>query len=133
MSLSCPPRLAGMADGAIFKLGSFGNFHFCKKGAVDDRHQDPIFKHRRKRRTRRKDQSQSFGVRRHDCALERRDMSRRGKAATVTLALAIQIGFKIGLNWVRFHFLKKSKLEKSSMFKRGFAFFKLGSFSRFHF
>ena len=39
----------------------------------------------------------------------------------------------IGLNWVRFHFLKKSKLEKSSMFNGGFAFFELGSFSRFHF
>ncbi len=25
--------------------------------------------------------SQNFGVRRHDCALERRDMSRRGRAA----------------------------------------------------
>ena len=37
----------------------------------------------------------------------------------------------IGLNWVRFHFLKKSKLEKSSMFNGGFAFFELGSFSRF--
>jgi hypothetical protein len=85
MSLSCHPKLAGMADGAVFKLGSFGNFSVFKKGAVDDRHQDPIFKHRRKRRTRRKDQSQSFGVRRHDCALERRDMSRRGKAATITL------------------------------------------------
>ena len=36
----------------------------------------------------------------------------------------------IGLNWVRFHFLKKSKLVKSSMFERGFAFFELGSFSR---
>ena len=29
-----------------------------------------------------KARSQNFGVRRHDCALERRDMSRRGKAAT---------------------------------------------------
>jgi hypothetical protein len=38
-----------------------------------------------------------------------------------------------GLNWVRFHFLKKSKLVKSSMFNGGFAFFELGSFSRFHF
>src|ERR1700728_1453369 len=37
----------------------------------------------------------------------------------------------IGLNWVRFHFLKKSKLVKSSMFNGGFAFFELGSFSRF--
>jgi hypothetical protein len=38
---------------------------------------------------------------------------------------------KIGLKWVRFHFLKKSKLMKSSMFNGGFAFFELGSFSRF--
>jgi hypothetical protein len=37
----------------------------------------------------------------------------------------------IGLNWVRFHFLKKAKLVKSSMFERGFAFFELGSFSHF--
>ena len=37
----------------------------------------------------------------------------------------------IGLNWVRFHFLKKSKWVKSSMFNGGFAFFELGSFSRF--
>ena len=37
----------------------------------------------------------------------------------------------IGLNWVRFHFLKKSKLVKSSMFNGVFAFFELGSFSRF--
>ena len=37
----------------------------------------------------------------------------------------------IGLNWVRFHFLKKSKLVKSLMFNGGFAFFELGSFSRF--
>ena len=36
-----------------------------------------------------------------------------------------------GLNWVRFHFLKKSKLVKSSMFNGGSAFFELGSFSRF--
>ena len=36
----------------------------------------------------------------------------------------------IGLNWVRFHFLKKSKLVKSSMFERGFVFFELSSFSR---
>ena len=49
-----------------------------------------------------------------------------------------QIGFsdknwvEIGLNWVRFHFLKKSKLVKSSMFNGGFAFFELGSFSRFY-
>ena len=39
------------------------------------------------------------------------------------------VGF--GLNWVRFHFLKKSKFVKSSMFTRRFAFFELGSFSRF--
>jgi hypothetical protein len=45
----CPSRLAGLAGGAVFKLGSFGN----------------------------------FGVRRQDCALERRDMSRRGKAGHV--------------------------------------------------
>ena len=38
----------------------------------------------------------------------------------------------IGLNWVRFRFLKKSKLVKSSMFEKGFAFFELGSFSRFY-
>ena len=38
---------------------------------------------------------------------------------------------QIGLKWVRFHFLKKSKLEKSSIFNGGFAFFELGSFSRF--
>ena len=56
---------------------------------------------------------------------------RRHVAAVQTLA--IQIGFKIGLNWVRFHFLKKSKLVKSSMSNGGFAFFELGSFSRFHF
>ena len=37
----------------------------------------------------------------------------------------------IGLNWVRFHFSKKSKLVKSLMFNGGFAFFELGSFSRF--
>jgi hypothetical protein len=37
----------------------------------------------------------------------------------------------IGLNWVRFHFLKKSKLMKSSMFNGGLAFIELGSFSRF--
>jgi hypothetical protein len=29
MSLSCPPELAGMAGGAVFKLGSFGNFAFA--------------------------------------------------------------------------------------------------------
>jgi hypothetical protein len=39
----------------------------------------------------------------------------------------------IGLDWVRFHFLKKSKLVKSSMFKRRFTFIELGSFSRFVF
>ena len=50
---------------------------------------------------------------------------RRHVAAVQTLAI------KIGLNWVRFHFLKKSKLVKSSMFNGGFAFFELGSFSRF--
>jgi hypothetical protein len=50
----------------------------------------------------------------------------------------MRIGFSdknwvgIGLNWVRFHFLKKSKLAKSSMFNEGFAFFELGSFSRFY-
>ena len=37
----------------------------------------------------------------------------------------------IGLNWVRFHFLKKSKWVKSSMFNGEFAFVELGSFSRF--
>jgi hypothetical protein len=42
-------------------------------------------------------------------------------------------GLKIGLNWVRFHFLKKAKLVKSSMFTDGLAFFELGSFSRFSF
>jgi hypothetical protein len=51
---------------------------------------------------------------------------RRPVAAVQTLAI------QIGLNWVRFHFLKKSKLVKSSMFNRGLAFFELGSFSRFH-
>ncbi|MGA2868241.1 MAG: hypothetical protein ABSF34_03650 [Verrucomicrobiota bacterium] len=40
-------------------------------------------------------------------------------------------GRKIGLNWVRFHFLKKAKLVISSMFTDGFAFFELGSFSHF--
>ena len=39
---------------------------------------------------------------------------------------------QFGLKWVRFHFLKKSKSVKSSMFKGGFAFFELGSFSRFY-
>jgi hypothetical protein len=43
------------------------------------------------------------------------------------LALAI----KIGLNWVRFQFLKKAKNGKYPMFTDGFAFFELGSFSRF--
>jgi hypothetical protein len=49
----------------------------------------------------------------------------------------MRIGFsdkkwvQIGLNWVRFQFLKKSKLAKSSMFNGGFAFFELGSFSLF--
>ena len=49
----------------------------------------------------------------------------------------MRIGFSdknwvgIGLKWVRFHFFKKSKLVESSMFERGFAFFELGSFSRF--
>jgi hypothetical protein len=49
----------------------------------------------------------------------------------------LEVGFSdknwvgIGLNWVRFHFLKKSKLVKSSMFEREFAFSELGSFSRF--
>ena len=38
---------------------------------------------------------------------------------------------QIGLKWVRFHFSKKSKLVESSMFNGGFAFFELGSFSRF--
>jgi hypothetical protein len=38
---------------------------------------------------------------------------------------------RIGSNWVRFHFLKKLKLVKSSMFNGGFTFFELGSFSRF--
>ena len=74
--------------------------------------------------------SQNFGVRRHDCALERRDMSRRGKAATCRRS-PHAFSDQNGLNWVRFHFLKKSKLEKSSMFSGGFAFFELGSFSRF--
>jgi hypothetical protein len=50
---------------------------------------------------------------------------RRPVAAVQTLAI------QIGLKWVRFHFLKKSKLKKSSMFNGGFAFFELGSFSRF--
>ena len=72
-------------------------------------------------------------MRRHDCALERRDMSRRGKAVTCRSSPNFSdtnwVG--IGLNWVRFHFLKKSKLEKSSMFNGGFAFFELGSFSHF--
>jgi hypothetical protein len=38
---------------------------------------------------------------------------------------------ELGLNWVRFHFFKKPKLAKSSIFNGGFAFFELGSFSRF--
>jgi len=38
---------------------------------------------------------------------------------------------KIGLNWVRFQFWKKAKSGKYSMFTDGFAFFELGSFSRF--
>jgi hypothetical protein len=38
---------------------------------------------------------------------------------------------KIGLNWVRFQFLKKAKTLNSPMFTSGFAFFELGSFSRF--
>jgi hypothetical protein len=38
---------------------------------------------------------------------------------------------KIGLNWVRFQFLKKAKSGKQPMFTDGFAFFELGSFSRF--
>ena len=37
----------------------------------------------------------------------------------------------IGLNWVCFRFLTKSKLVKSSMFNGGLVFFELGSFSRF--
>jgi len=37
----------------------------------------------------------------------------------------------LGSNWVRFHFLKKSKLVKSARFNGGFAFFELGSFRRF--
>ena len=49
----------------------------------------------------------------------------RHVAAVQTLAI------QIGLNWVRFHFLKKSELVKSSMFNGGFAFIELGSFSRF--
>ena len=63
-----------MAGGAVFKLGSFGNFSIRKKGTVGHRVAEP---------------QRGFtpvmggcGVRRHDCALERRDMSRRGKAAT---------------------------------------------------
>ena len=52
---------------------------------------------------------------------------RRHVATVQTLAI------KIGLKWVRFHFLKKAKLVKSSMFNGGFAFFELGSFSRFYF
>ena len=73
------------------------------------------------------------GVRRHDCALERRDMSRWGKAATCCRSpnFSDKNWVGIGLNWVCFHFLKKSKLVKSSMFERLFTFFELGSFSRF--
>ena len=73
-------------------------------------------------------------MRRHDCALERRDMSRRGKAATCRRsphAFSDINWVQFGLNWVRFHFLKKSKLVKSSIFNGGFAFFELGSFNRF--
>jgi hypothetical protein len=87
-----------------------------------------------------KAESQNLGVRRHDCALKRGDMSPRFKAATCRRsprlkgcgwAIAIKNWVGIGLKWVRFHFLKKSKLVKSSMFNGGFAFFELGSFSRF--
>ena len=38
---------------------------------------------------------------------------------------------QFGLKWVRFHFLKKTKLVISSMFSGEFSFFELGSFSRF--
>jgi hypothetical protein len=34
----------------------------------------------------------------------------RCRSSTVTLALAIEIGFKIGLNWVRFHFFEKVEI-----------------------
>jgi hypothetical protein len=62
-------------------------------------------------------------------------MSRRGKAATCRRSpnFSDKNRVQIGLKWVRFHFLKKAKLVKSSMFNGGFAFFELGSFSRFHF
>src|ERR1700735_909529 len=59
------------------------------------------------------------------------------KNAQATSMTRMRMGFsdknwvQIGLKWVRFHFLKKAKLVKSSMFNRRFAFFELGSFSRF--
>ena len=51
-------------------------------------------------------------------------MSRRGKAATCRRSpnFSDKNWVQIGLKWVRFHFLKKSKLEKSSMFIWQFAF-----------
>ena len=64
-------------------------------------------------------------------------MAQEVRAARATSMTRMWIGFSdknwvgIGLKWVRFHFLKKSKLVKSSMFNGGFAFFELGSFSRF--
>ena len=63
----------------------------------------------------------------------------RGASRMGTNMTRMRMGFsdknrvRIGSNWVRFHFLKKLKLVKSSMFNGGFAFFELGSFSRFHF
>jgi len=51
--------------------------------------------------------------------------------------MGVRMGFsdtnwvQIGLNWVRFQFLKKAKNGKYPMFTDGFAFIELGSFSRF--
>ena len=53
--------------------------------------------------------SQNFGVRRHDCALDRRDMSRRGKAATCRRS-PHDFSDK---NWVCFFVLFEAEIDAS--------------------
>jgi hypothetical protein len=74
-----------------------------------------------------------FGTTRHVASGESGDLSPQSKDERMRMDFSETNWVQIGLKWVRFHFLKKSKLVKSSMFIGGFAFFELGSFSRFHF
>jgi hypothetical protein len=58
-------------------------------------------------------------------------MSPQSKYESMWMGISDTNWVQIGLKWVRFHFSKKSKSVKPSMFNGGFTFFELGSFSRF--